>query len=221
MRTHIKLGLAALIATVTLGTMVSTASAGRLSVSNQNIRVTWSSLEFEVGFGAPIRCSVTIEGTFHYRSIIKVERALIGHITRAIVRRPCEHGTAWAYNGTEVNEVLGGTFPNSLPWHITYEGFGGGLPAITSLRLLVSGARFRIREPVFGLLCDYTTGANGNATGTANRDTATAVINRLVASGRIRSETPGCPEGEFRSRPEDGLITVLGSTTTRISVTLI
>jgi len=221
MRTYLKLGLAALVATVALGTMVSIASAGRLEVSNQNIRVTWSALEFEAGAGVPIRCSVTIEGTFHYRSIIKVERALIGHVTRAIVRRPCTNGTAWVYNGTEVNEVLGGTFANSLPWHITYEGFGGALPAITSLRLLLSGARFRIRDPVFHLLCDYTSGANGNATGTASRDTATRAVDRLRASGTITSETPGCPAGSFLSRAEDGLITVLGSTTTRISVTLI
>jgi len=221
MRTHLKLGLAALIATVALGTMVSTASAGRLEVSNQNIRVVWSSLEFEAGGGITFRCSVTLEGTFHYRSIVKVERALIGHVTRAIVRRPCTNGTLWVYNGTETNEVLGGGFANTLPWHITYEGFGGALPAITSLRLLLSGARFRTRDPIFGLLCDYTTGANGNFTATGTRDTATRIVDRLRASGRIRSETGGCPELIFATRAEDGLLTVLGSTTTRISVTLI
>jgi len=219
MRAHLKLGLAALIATVALGTMVSTASAGRLSISNQNIRVTWSALEFESGGGITIRCSVTVEGSFHYRVSAKIAGSLSGYITRAIVRRPCTGGTAWDYNGTEVNEVLGGTFANSLPWHMTYQGFGGTLPAITSLIDVLSGARHRIRDPFFGLLCDYTTGANGNATGTASRDTTTGTVDRMVAGGRIRSETAGCPEANFTTRPEDGLITVLGSTT-RITVTL-
>jgi len=202
--------------------MVSTASAGRLSVSNQNIRIVWRVLRFAYTAEAFVGCGVTLEGSFHYRSIIKVERSLIGHITRAIVRRPCNGGgAAWFYNGTETNELLGGGFANSLPWHITYEGFGGALPAITSLRLLLSGARFRIREPLFGLLCDYTTGANGNATGTATRDTATRIVDRLQAGGLIRSETVGCPEmGLISFAEESGLITVLGSTT-RITVTLI
>jgi len=216
MRAHLKLGLATLAATIALSTLVSTASAGRLSISEQNIRAVWSALEFEAS-GITIRCSITVEGTFHYRSIIKVERSLIGYVTRGIVRRPCTGGTSWAYNGTETNEVLGGTFANSLPWHNTYEGFSGTLPSIQSVSMSIDGFRFRIRDPVFGLLCDYTTGNRGRWKWLVR--IAVGILAAIRSSGRITSETAGCPEGNLLSRAEDGLITVLGSTTTRISVT--
>ena len=139
------------------------------------------------------------------------------------MRRPCTGGTAWAHSG-EANEVLGGTFASSLPWHLTYEGFEGTLPAISKLRILLAGSNFTARASFFGvtLLCEYTSGAtNGNATGTATRNTTTGVIDNLVTSGRIRSSNGGgCPEGTFTSGAADGIATVLG-TATKITVTLI
>jgi hypothetical protein len=221
MRTYLKLTITAFVASAVLAGLVGSASAGRLSSSSQTLRTTWSSLEL-VGFGATVRCAVTLEGSLHSVNITKTPRTLIGSITLATVRRPCTGGTAWASNGIEVNEILGGIFPQTLPWHLTYEGFEGTLPEITRLRTLLTGATFTIRATFLGItvLCSYTTGANGNATGTATRNLTDGSINNLRASGRIRSTTGGCPEGSFTSRAEDGLITVVGAAT-RISVRLI
>src|SRR5215213_6862405 len=77
--------LTALAVTLLLACFVSSASAGRLSTSNQNIRVTWGALSFG-GFSI-IRCPITIEGSFHTRSIAKVARSLIGLINAANVRQ--------------------------------------------------------------------------------------------------------------------------------------
>lgn len=221
MRSYLRLTITALVATAALAALVGSASAGRLSSSSQTLRVTWSSLEL-TGFAANVRCEVTLEGSLHSTTIAKVARSLIGYITGVAVKRPCTGGTAWASNGIEVNEVLRGTFPQTLPWHITYEGFEGTLPDITGGRLLLSGATFTIRATFLGItvLCSYTTGTNGNATGTARRNLTDGSINNLRASGRIRSTTGGCPEGSFGSRTEDGIISVVGAAT-RITITLI
>jgi hypothetical protein len=201
-----------LAAALMLTFAVSAASARNISISNQNIRVVWSPLTFSGGGGIEARCRVTLEGSFHYRTIVKVERSLVGLITRAIAGRPCERNVGWAYNGTEVNEVLGRTvFPNSLPWHLTYERFTGTLPNITSITLLLANARFHVRINELFALCDYTTSAaNGIAAGIATIG-AGGVITGLRAdeSRRIRSESPFCPEGTFSGV---GVVTLLGTT---------
>src|SRR5262245_54186380 len=114
MRTRSKLLLAGLTATIVLGAAVSTAYAGNLSVSEAGVRIVWTPLSLEAA-GQVIACPVTLEGTFHRRSIVKRRGALIGAITRAIVR-----------GGRAAGECTGGTataLTNRLPWHITYEGF--------------------------------------------------------------------------------------------------
>jgi len=225
MRTYLKLGLMALVVSAALAALVGSASARILSTSNENIRVAWSSLEFVAeGTGQTIRCGVTLEGTFHSRTIVKTLGSLIGYITRATVRRPCTNGTAWAYNGVEVDETRAErpVFTNTLPWHLQYGGFTGTLPNITGLRLNLVGARFRVRAPFFGsaINCDYTTSAATPAIGTASRNLVTGVIDNLIASGSISSSTFGCSTGSFTSRSEDGTITLL-ATTTKLTVTLI
>src|SRR5436853_4359159 len=130
MRTSAKLGLTALIAALLLSAAVSTASARNLSTSNQFIRVTWRSLEF-VTSAVTIRCQVTLEGSFHSRTIAKIERSLVGHITRDTVKtESCTNASATADNTT-------------LPWHITYEGFRGTLPRIEEVLFLLRGVLFR------------------------------------------------------------------------------
>jgi hypothetical protein len=209
--------LTALVATAILASAISTASARNLQVSETHIRVVWAPLTFSASGLATVRCNVTLEGSFHSATIPKVVRLLIGHITRANVQRPCTGGTAWVFNGTDVNEVLGGTFANSLPWHITYEGFTGTLPTITGVRILLDRARFRLRvvEP-FGVvrLCTYTTGVanGGNASGIAELDGTGRVTGLRADEGRsIRSEEGGfCVSGQFSGR---GTATVLNSST--------
>jgi len=218
MRRYVKLAITSLFAIASLAALVGSASARNLSISNQNVRVTWTSLEFEGG--AVVRCPVTLEGSFHTRTITKTIGSLIGYITRAISKNEsCTGGTGWAFNGTERQGET--TLANTLPWHLTYEGFAGTLPNITRIRLLLRNARFLIEA--IGVRCIYTTGTRGNATGTATRG-AGGTVDNLVASGEITPDAGSnflCANpGSFTSRPEDGRITLLNAST-RIVVTLI
>ena len=222
MRTYAKLAITALIATAALAALVGSASATRLSITNRNIRAVWSSMEFS-NSASTLRCRVTLEGTFHENTIAKVARSLIGYITRAEIRRPCTGGTVWLYNGVETNEVLTGTLPNSLPWHITYEGFNGELPTPTAIRILLILTRFKLRATFLGitLLCVYRTTSTQNATGTANLGAGGRVTNIEGSSAELTSESGGgCPRGRLRSPAGDGILTLLG-TSNAVSVTLI
>ncbi|HEV7773686.1 MAG TPA: hypothetical protein VGO48_10415 [Conexibacter sp.] len=101
--------LKALLATATiaaaLATAVNAASARNLSTSNQNIRVVWR--EFSLTGGIENRCDLTLEGSFHYRTIIKAV-LLVGLITRADLNR-CSFPTRFL----------------SLPWRVGYGLFRG------------------------------------------------------------------------------------------------
>lgn len=222
MRTYLKLTITALVVSAVLGALVGSASAGRFSSSSQTLRVTWTSLEF-TGFDAVVRCEVTLEGSLHSRSIVKTARSLIGYLTLGTIRRPCVGGTAWSSNGIEVNEVLTGIFTQTLPWHITYEGFTGALPAIREVRLLFSRVSFTIRGTFLGIpgkLCAYVTGSNGNMTGSATRNATDSTLTTMRASGTIRAVTAMCPEITVGNAAADGTISVVGAAT-RITITLI
>jgi hypothetical protein len=122
---------------------VATASASRLSVSNQSISVTWSSLRFNEGRA---QCPVTLEGTLHGRTIAKVAGTLIGYIVRARTSR-CSVGTAVLLSVED-----GQT--STLPWHIRYASFSGTLPVVTAVRWYIVGFSYRIvKELEF---CLYT-----------------------------------------------------------------
>jgi hypothetical protein len=140
MRTSFKLWLTGLGAALVLASPLATASAGRLSISNRNIRVAWPALTFngkEPEIPGPIECSVTMEGSFHSNTIRKVADALIANITRAIVRRPCTGGEYYFHNGAEV--VLGVRPATSLPWPVFYSAFTGTLPNISTLVVIIKG----------------------------------------------------------------------------------
>jgi len=217
----VKLLLTALAASLLFAAAVSTASATRLSVSNQNIRATWTSLEFVTPGVVTVRCKVTLEGSFHTRTIAKVARALIGAVTKGVVKQEtCTNGSGATFNGVE--RYNGTTAPNTLPWHLTYESFTGTLPAIATVSVLLQ--RFRFGITVAGLC----TGQFGSET---DRITAAA---SLSAEGNINALTPtegrnsaslirrdaglACPAvGLMRSA---GSVMLLGNTTP-IRITLI
>jgi len=163
-----KLLLAGLCVTFLLAAAVSTASANHLSVNEQRHRLTWRELQFVASAGSTLTCEVTLEGSFHSRTIRKIPNTLIGHINKASVGA-CAGGSATIHI-------------ESLPWHEQYNSFTGTLPNITSVKLALVGARYRIRnsietceagttqaEPGFG---NIELGTRGEATG-------------LVASGTI------------------------------------
>jgi hypothetical protein len=212
MHTRSKLVLAGLAATMLMAFAVGSASAGRLSISNQNLRITWNALEFfgEGGIEATVRCHVTLEGSFHSRTIAKSIGSLLGYVTRATVspREQCTGGAA---------TILAAT----LPWHVTYEGFEGTLPNITGIRLGLKRTAFLV-EVGLGTSCLFAEGGVGStARGTAVREAGGRITNLLpdetIRLARV-SGTFGCPtSGGFR-----GNSTVAGlGTTTPVTVTLI
>jgi hypothetical protein len=200
---HCKLLLAALGAMVLLGALVSTASAGRLSSSSQTLRSTFREVRFRMPFFTP-NCQVTLEGSLHSRTIAKVAGSLIGYINRAILG-PCSSGTATILSET-------------LPWHVRYLSFSGTLPSISSIRINVVNASFRIREP-FGITCLARSTATEPAIGTFTREAGGALTTSEIG-GSIRTTGESCGEipGEFSS--DRGPVTAVGSST-RITVTLI
>lgn len=193
--------LSALLAALVLATAVGTASAGRLSTSSQTNRITWAALTFSSGGGLSISCPITLEGTMHSATIAKTRGLLIGSIVRATLSRPCTGGTVEVYNGSEVNEVLGGTLSNSLPWHITYEGFGGTLPTITEVLFLLIRARFIARATILGIpvLCSYTNTLEHPDEGAIKLGRGGIVSSiRPNETVSIPSESGGtCPEGVY------------------------
>jgi hypothetical protein len=220
MRNRSKILFAALTAAIVLGAAVGTADARRVELSSQNIRAVWSSLKF-TGFGGLIQitCAVTLEGSFHSKTISKVNGQLVGYITSAAATRPCAGGEAWVQNGTET--LPNGTRPTSLPWHVRYDSFEGILPRIESVRLQLVGAGFLIKSGNNG--CLFKSTAAQPAFGNVIID-ATGTVTGLEAENE--SEIPRnttlegiCPAtGSFEGTAS---VTQQGSTTTRIRVRLV
>jgi len=217
----VKLIMTTLAASLLLAAAVSTASATRLSVSNQNIRATWTSLEFQAPGVVTVRCQVTLEGSFHTRTITKTAGSLIGAVTKGIVKQEtCTNGSGATFNGVE--RYNGTTTPQTLPWHITYESFSGSLPSISAVNILLQ--RFRFGLTVSGL-CTGQYGAETDritAAGTlgASREVTalTPIAGRNSASLIRRDAGLACPATGLMASA--GSVMQLGSTT-RITITLI
>jgi hypothetical protein len=136
MRVRSRLVLTALLTALVLGALASGAGARRFEVSDQHFRAVFENLNFILPTqGVTIACRTTLEGSFHSRTISKVCGQLIGYITKATILHPCTGGEAWFLNGVEVQERV--TVPQTLPWHIRYDGFAGTLPRITRLNIQV------------------------------------------------------------------------------------
>jgi predicted hotdog family 3-hydroxylacyl-ACP dehydratase len=194
-----KLILAVVGTAVLLGALVTSASARSLSNSSQTNRAAWTRMDFEGGFGT-IECEVSLEGSYHTRTIAKVVGSLIGYITGATVIR-CARGGATINRG-------------SLPWHRRYAGFVGTLPNITAISETVTGAEWTVREPVFGITC------------TVRRESSSTTGTYTVGAGRAitRADVSGTsPCGSFTGRLRGSTTNVENQTGTgtRITVTLI
>lgn len=187
-----KLLLATAGATVLLGALVSTASANHLSSSSQSFRITWTSAESIGGFGT-IKCSLTLEGSLHSRTITKTFGLLIGAINRASLG-PCSEGSATILQA-------------SLPWHVQYASFTGSLPSITNIRTNLIGFSIQLREPTFGITCLSVSEAGHPATNVYS-----------LTSGSVTSVTLGgtIPCGSF-----NGSLGGASHTNTAQTITLI
>jgi hypothetical protein len=151
MRHHAKLIMAALVGALVFAAAVGTASARRFLISSSGQRIAWAQLRFAgTAEGPSATCPVTMEGTFHSRTISKVSGQLIGFITRAIVGAQASCTFA---NGAERLVILG----NTLPWHIRYDSFTGALPSIRTVKTQFVGMGYQLF--VLGTACLYKTTA--------------------------------------------------------------
>lgn len=168
-----KLIFALITATVTVAACATVASANHLSSSTQAFRASWSSFEFISGF-ATIRCSLTLEGSLHARTISKTPELLIGVINMASVG-PCSAGSATILQ-------------TSLPWHVRYASFTGTLPTISSITTTIIGFAYQFREPFEGITCLLRSTA-----------TSPATVSYNLTSGSVTSATLGgsIPCGSF------------------------
>jgi hypothetical protein len=166
-----KLLLAVVGATVLLGALVATASAGRLENSSVDNKAVWTHMIFRGGIGN-VDCEVRLEGRFHTRSFTKTINSLIGYITAGTVIR-CAAG------GATINQA-------SLPWHTRFGGISGTLPNITGVSLTVTGAEWNIREPTFGITCTVAR-ATSSTIGTFRASGGTVTEGAVSGSSRCGS----------------------------------
>ncbi|HEX7291356.1 MAG TPA: hypothetical protein VF250_09540 [Conexibacter sp.] len=167
-RAHARL-LAPVVALVMLLAVAAESTASEaFSVNSQSFRVTWSALTFEGAFGA-IRCPVTVEGSFHSRTLDAAAGALLGYVTRA-VSGTCASGTMTVLSET-------------LPWHVQYASFSGTLPNITAWNLTAIGASIRVREPF--VTCLGTSTVERPLTLGVTREVAGGNLTTVAAGGSI------------------------------------
>jgi hypothetical protein len=164
LRAH-RLLLAAVAMTAAVTLAAGTAAARRLGLSNQAFQMVWELLRFEMSFTGELTCPVTLEGSFHSRTLSKVCGQLVGYITKAQsvnTEPPCRNGTA---------SMLGAT----LPWHIQYVSFAGTLPSITEIKVQIVGMSYRLTTGS-GFNCLIRTTAEHPYVGIFHRDTRTQLI---------------------------------------------
>jgi hypothetical protein len=166
MRQRSKLVLAGLTVALAFGALVSASSANRIGLSGPQWTASWNKIRF-VGF-VTVECHLTLEGSFHSRTLSKVLESLIGYVSRATVDSTnCTGGSARALTET-------------LPWHIRYGGFEGTLPTITGITERLVGGRFLVQ--VAGIApakCLYVSSAASPFRATVSRNTATGVAEWL------------------------------------------
>jgi hypothetical protein len=150
-----KLLLATLGAVGLICVVAGTASARTFSISNQTWRAIFypfleeeerrepelrEQIEITSELATTYRCRLTLEGSFHTRTIAKVAETLIGYVNRAALPE-C--------SGFMSTRLL----TETLPWHVRYRSFSGALPNIVSLSTSIIGFAMSIREPTFRVVC--------------------------------------------------------------------
>ncbi len=212
MHRHCKLALAGIAAALFLSFTVTSASANRLSLSNQNFRITFAELKFfdvPVEPGRETKCPVTLEGSFHSRTLLKIVGELIGFVTRARVNEA----------GCRPEGDFATFLEASLPWHVTYQGFTGRLPAITRIRVLFANVAYESRFPF--LRCLFEENGLESISGEFIREAGGAITNfefdHSTTIAFFRGEIV-CPE--HAGLEGTGPVVLLGLTT-RITLTLI
>ncbi len=197
---------AGLAAALTMALAVGTASANTLSYSDLGFRIVWTTLTFSESEGNfPIRCPVTLEGSFHEHTFAKVSEELAGSITSASVGE-CQEGEA-----TILEE--------SLPWHVTYRSYSGELPNIETVSYNLIGAAFQV-EIGLGIVCLAQSTSEFPAAGEAQREGGEGKIISLRPDSSLPIPVTGtnCPIAGIFSG--SGEVHVQGSSEQRVRLTL-
>jgi hypothetical protein len=214
-----KLVLAGLTAALLMGLALGSASANRLSLSNRLIRITWANLRFfheGGGINPSYECPVTLEGSFHSATIAKVRDVLMGFITRGVVK-----SESCSTNGRAT------ILQERLPWHVTYESFSGTLPNIRTASIRIHGMAIgeeMLLEPRTRTTCLYADRVRVEESARAEfiREEG-GNITGLAWDTNIRiprfTDGGSCPPRMGFER--EGQVFLLGSSSTRIRLTLI
>jgi hypothetical protein len=167
-----------LLATLGVATLlcaaVGAASARNLSLSTQTLRATWQNLEVSEMFGVIVRCQLTLEGSLHARTHVKVVGTLIGYVNRAAMSCPVFE---WRL------------LTETMPWHVRYRLFAGTLPNIASWWTSIVGFAIGIRSSL-GMSCLGRSTAAEPFQLTYNRGAGGGLIEG-VASGSFPAECGG------------------------------
>jgi hypothetical protein len=216
---HLSVGL---VAAFVLALGVGSAQARRFELSAQHIRAVWTRLPFN--WGETIECPVTLEGSFHSRTLSKVSGALIGYITAANTIKGAENCVGgWGMLFLTPEEGFSGAL-NTLPWHVRYDSFEGMLPTIAGIRVDVVGFAIRFRRVELGVTirCLYRSLETSPVSFIFRL--AAGVVTGLQADERSEifwnsGETFCARRGHFVETPQ-GSVTVQG-TATRVTVRLV
>jgi hypothetical protein len=212
MRTRSKLLLALAIATGAMALATGAASARRLEFSSQSFRLVWPNWRFEWTFIGEMTCPVTLEGSFHSRTLSKVCGQLVGYITRAVSAStvpPCRNGTVTMLAAT-------------LPWHVRYVSFAGTLPAIARITVQIVGMSYRITAGT-GATCLVETTAAHPYVGIFGRNTTTGRLAEFTSDETAAipvEEEVNCMFAGTAHNTSGAEVSVQG-TTTAITVRLV
>lgn len=178
MRSVIKtLQLVAASAALFMAVTLDAASARQFTTSRQNFRAIWTPLSFAaLGGLIQVRCNVTLNGSYHYRTITKT-RTLVGSITDARLSRPCTGGEAWFLNGVERPT-------STLPWPLFYDSFTGTLPRIRrNKHIIIHLGPFII---ALGNQCLYESTASSPAAAFVDLNETTGEATSMTADAEAR-----------------------------------
>jgi hypothetical protein len=184
MRARPASAIALLVAVATLAVAVGAASAGQLEVrgAERGFRLVWSSLHLAWRWNNnsfATTCPVTLEGSFHARTMRKVLITLIGYVTSASMpEAACRVGEVeWPVRARLLTETL--------PWHIRYNGFTGTLPAITAMKVQLQNVSIFVHEnTVVEWSCLYRTTAASPMQYLLNRERGGAITEVIQEPAR-------------------------------------
>lgn len=184
-----------------LAVLVSTASARRLAVSSSSFRVSFARIRFESELSPGNNCIITLEGSLHSTTILKVAASLVGYITTARLAG-CISGRATILSAT-------------LPWHLRYVSFAGILPNISRLTLDIISFSLRTRSLEAG--CLLRTTAETALRLQLLRETRGAITEAEIEGSRIQTD---CIIDLNNVIARAGNVTVLNGPN-RVTITLI